>query len=105
MKSLLEMIQEKGLRAVDVARKLNCDTSQIYKWNKNGISQDNPYFDELKEMFPELKSKGPNKSGRKGVKRQIKQINEDGLEIPRITQPKEVKTNPEYPKVIFKKKD
>lgn len=105
MKTLLEMIKEKGLRAVDVAIKLDCDTSHIYKWNKDGISHDNPYFDDLKKMFPELKSKGPNKSGRKGVKRQIKQIKENGIEIPRITQPQKVNPKPEYPKVIFKKKD
>lgn len=103
--TLLEMLKAKGLKPVDVAIRLDCPTSNIYIWNKYGISQFNPHYDALKEIFPELEPKDPQAKGTKRKKRTIKQIKFDGPEIQRITQPKKVNTRPEYPTVKFKKKD
>lgn len=103
--TLLEMLKVKGLKPVDVAIMLDCPTSNIYIWNKYGISQFNPHYDNLKEIFPELTPKDPEATGTKRQKRTIKQIKQNGPEIQRITQPRTVNTKSEYPKVKFKKKD
>ena len=103
--TLLEMLKVKGLKPVDVAMKLDCPTSNIYIWNKKGISQFNPHYDKLKELFPEIQPKDPDAKGTKRKKRTVKQIKHDGPEIQRITQPRKINTKSEYPKIKFKKKD
>lgn len=53
----MELIKKQGLSTIDLAKKLDVSTAQIYQWNKNGISVKNKHYKKLKELIPELKPK------------------------------------------------
>ena len=64
---------------VDLSKKLDVSASQIYKWNREGISLNCKHYLQLKEILPELEPKeilltkqgkedGRCKAGRKKLK-------------------------------------
>lgn len=105
MSSLINLIKEKGMRVADLAKIINVSPARIYEWNKKGISEDNPHFDDLKKIIPEVESTGPSKfsakAGRK-PKTELKLYDTD-FKLEPSTQPKRKYTD--FPRVIFKKRD
>jgi len=57
MQNLLTIMKIHDITVNELATKLDVATSQIYRWNKKGISQHNPHFKQLKEILPEVKPK------------------------------------------------
>ena len=55
--SILDMMKEKKISTSDLAKELDISVSQIYKWNKEGISRNNKYFNKLQELLPGLQPK------------------------------------------------
>lgn len=52
--TLLEQLQSKGISVSDCANHLGVATSQIYRWNRLGISLNNPHLNKLGELLGEL---------------------------------------------------
>ena len=46
-----------GMTISQLAKVLDVSVSQIYNWNRNGISKHNPHFRKLKEILPEVQPK------------------------------------------------
>lgn len=63
---LLELMKLNNISVSQLAKELNVATSQIYKWNREGILESNPYFPRLKRRFPSLLPKKP-KITQKGI--------------------------------------
>lgn len=105
-KSLLDIIKEKGLKPSDIAKQLDISTSQIYQWNKKGISQNNPHYYKLKEIIPEIIPKEPKLrldekyDLRSGNSRPKKELILKDTDIPSY-QEKEFKSKL-HPKINFK---
>lgn len=94
----------------ELANTLDVSTSQIYKWNREGISKYNPHFKKIKEIFPEIQPKqqlikkngeedGRYRSGRK--KQQRLTLNKE--EIIEFSKEKEFKSTL-FPKININKK-
>ena len=79
MMTILDMIRDQKLTVTEVAKRCNVAVSQIYTWNRQGISRHNPHFDTLQKLLPGVQPKeillkqngeedGRYKSGRKKKK-------------------------------------
>lgn len=54
-----EIMKMRNITVKELASTLDVSTSQIYKWNREGISRHNPHFYKLKEILPEVQPKEP----------------------------------------------
>ena len=97
---LLEIARLHNLKAYQLANYLDVHISQIYKWNKEGIYEDNPHFQKLKEVLPELDSLGSNKKCNRGRKKKNMTLKESTLKEVQ----KEQKRKSDYPTIIIRKK-
>ena len=100
--TLLTLLKEKGMKPVDLALILDVPVSNIYRWNKEGISEQSRYYEKIKKILPALEPNGKTqKIAKKGAK--PRQLHLTEVEFERVTRPKK-RYKPEYPKVIIKKK-
>lgn len=53
----MTLLRRNGWTPADLAKKLDISVSQIYNWNRNGISRHNPHFRKLKQILPEIQPK------------------------------------------------
>ncbi len=56
-----------NVKPSDLAKELDVSLTQIYKWDKEGISKDNPHWEEIHRKFPGIPPKEPKKT-KKGLK-------------------------------------
>lgn len=105
---LMNLLEKHHITVTDIAKQCDVATSQIYYWNKHGISKHNPHFETLKQIIPELKAKEITikqngeedrryKSGRK--QNELKLSNTDTLH-----KQTKVPTSTLFPKISIKKK-
>ena len=52
--ALLDLLKSKGISVSDCANHLGVATSQIYRWNRSGISLNNPHLNALGQLLGEL---------------------------------------------------
>lgn len=52
--TILEIIRKNGLTITDIAKELDISVSQIYYWNKKGISANNKHYFKLKQLLPQV---------------------------------------------------
>ena len=57
MKTLLEHMRCRKISTAQLAKLLDVSVSQIYTWNRKGISKNNKHFRKLKELIPEVQPK------------------------------------------------
>ena len=95
-------MMKQNITVRELANILDVSVSQIYKWNREGISKYNPHYKKLKEILPEIQPKiqktkkngeedGRYRSGRKRNK----------LILENITTPQN--TEKEFESVLFPK--
>lgn len=106
---LLRLLDEKGISYIDVAKKLDISTAQLYRWNKNGISNNSKYYEKLKEIVPELKPKEPTLKKDGSLDMRVngarKKKTELHLTETDIKTPSEEKNRDSiFPKITFRKK-
>lgn len=53
----MELMKIHGLTVADLAKALDISISQVYTWNRKGISKHNPHFKKLKQLIPEVQPK------------------------------------------------
>lgn len=91
MTTFLEMIQKQGLSIAELAKELDVSVSQIYYWNKKGISANNKHYFKLKQLVPQVIPKEVTvkkneeedqryKSGRKRKELKLKNSNLPGYQ-------------------------
>lgn len=52
--TILEIIQKHGTTITDIAKELDVSVTQIYYWNRKGISANNKHYFKLKQLLPEI---------------------------------------------------
>ena len=57
--NLLGLMKMKNITKEELAKKLDISVTQIYKWNKHGISKNNRHFKKLQSILPEVKPREP----------------------------------------------
>jgi len=108
---IIQMIRQRGLAVTDIAKELDVATSQIYYWNKHGISKNNKHFEKLQKILPEIKPKEPTlrideqedrryNSGRKTSKLHLTTL-QNNLK----PKPQSPVTSTLFPKITIKKKN
>ena len=48
----MDLMEAQNITIQDLAKKLDIATSQVYYWNRNGISKNNKHFPELQRILP-----------------------------------------------------
>ena len=106
--SLIQCIKEEGKTVADVANALGVASTQIYKWNREGIKETCKHYNNLKSIIPSLQpaeeritAKGkPDGRSNSGVKKKTLVLSE--TDMPSIKE-KAFKSTL-FPRIIFKKK-
>lgn len=98
--TLLEIAKKHNLKAWQLANLCDVNITQIYKWNKNGISKDNPHWETLAYILPELEHTGSNKKCNRGRKKKTPTLYATDLEPPKSERPRPS----ERPIVIIRRK-
>lgn len=107
MNTILDIMKQTNLTVTDLAKKLQISTSQIHRWNRNGISKNNPHFYKLKEILPEIQPKEERitikgeEDKRSKIKRKQKQLNLTETDIPSYQEPEFKSTT--FPKIYMNK--
>ena len=105
MATLVQIIKAKGMKVTDVSRRLGISPALIYQWNKNGIFETNPHYNALKEIIPELESKGKGKhTGRNKPKKALNLDSLPEIDIPTISKDRPQPVYHDFPKVIIRKR-
>lgn len=55
--TLMDIIKKNEISPLQLAQKLDISVTQVYTWNRKGISKHNPHFYKLKEILPEVQPK------------------------------------------------
>ena len=55
--NLLDLMKSQGLTIIDLAKDLDVSVSQIYKWNREGISINCKHYRNLKRLIPQVTPK------------------------------------------------
>ena len=104
----MEILKICGMTPATLAQKLDVNTGQVYKWNKQGISKHNPHFKKLKEILPEVQPKEEllrkdgEKDGRYRCGRKRKKLELTDTELPSYEE-KEFESTL-FPKIYWNKK-
>lgn len=106
--NILELIKTNGLTVLEIAKELDVATSQIYYWNRNGISENNKHYLKLKKLLPQLEPKATTvklngeEDGRYKAGRKPKQLNlfETNVEKPKPL----TRTSTFFPRIKIRKK-
>lgn len=106
--TLIQCIEKEGKTVSDIANALGVASTQVYKWNREGIKASSKHYEALKNLIPSLQpaeeritAKGkPDGRSNSGVKKKNLVLSE--TDMPSI----EGKTfkSTLFPKIIFKKK-
>jgi transposase len=97
--TLVELIKSKGYTIPEFAQLLNVATTQIYRWNKQGIITSNEHYPTLKELIPEIEGKKPKHLNKKKSKLKELQLTETDLEPP----PEEIPFSSPFPTIKWNK--
>lgn len=97
---LIKILKQHNMKAWELANILQVHISQIYKWDKNGISENNPHAAKIKALLPEYEFNPESKRSNAG--RPKKELTFTGEEIP--SPPEERPRPTTFPRIIFKKK-
>ncbi len=106
--TILKLMKQRQLTIADISNKLDISASQIYYWNKHGISKNNKHFYKLKELIPEIVPKEEKLTlngevdNRYKAGRQKKKLNLTETDL-RASPEKEFKSSL-FPKVYIKNK-
>ena len=106
--TLIQCIQKEGKTVSDIANALGVASTQVYKWNREGIKASSKHYEALKNIIPSLQpaeeritAKGkPDGRSNSGVKKKNLVLSE--TDLPSIKE-KSFKSTL-FPKIIFKKK-
>ena len=96
------------MKVTDVSRRIDVSPARIYEWDKKGISEDNPHFNDLKAIIPEIQSTGKSKFAAKAgakPKPALKLEDLPEVELTPISKDRPHNVYKDFPRVIFKKKD
>ena len=55
--NLLDLMKKHRISTIDLSKLLDVNVSQIYKWNREGISINCKHYLKLKQILPELEPK------------------------------------------------
>ena len=102
MTGIIKLIKANGYKPYEIAEQLGIAVTQLYKWEKEGISEKNRYYPALKLMFPELEPTKLHKTKRYNSGRKPAELNLTETDIP--VPPEERPRPSEFPKVKFRKK-
>lgn len=106
--TLIQCIEKEGKTVSDIANALGVASTQVYKWNREGIKASSKHYEALKSIIPSLQpaeeritAKGePDRRSNSGVKKKTLVLSE--TDLPSIKE-KSFKSTL-FPKIIFKKK-
>lgn len=106
--TLIQCIEKEGKTVADIANALGVASTQVYKWNREGIKETCKHYNNLKAIIPSLQpaeeritAKGkPDGRSNSGVKKKTLVLTE--TDLPSIKE-KSFKSTI-FPKIIFKKK-
>ena len=106
--TLIQCIEKEGKTVADIANALGVASTQVYKWNREGIKETCKHYNNLKAIIPSLQpaeeritAKGkPDGRSNSGVKKKNLVLSE--TDLPSIKE-KSFKSTL-FPKIIFKKK-
>lgn len=106
--TLIQCIEKEGKTVSDIANALGVASTQVYKWNREGIKASSKHYEALKSIIPSLQpaeeritAKGkPDGRSNSGVKKKTLVLSE--TDLPSIKE-KSFKSTL-FPKIIFKKK-
>lgn len=107
--TLIQCIEKEGKTVSDIANALGVASTQVYKWNREGIKASSKHYEALKSIIPSLQpaeeritAKGkPDGRSNSGVKKKNLVLTE--TDMPSIKPEKSFKSTL-FPKIIFKKK-
>ena len=90
---IIEEIKKANRTISDVAKELGISTSQIYRWNREGIKINNPHWKKIKEMFPNIEACSGNITAagtedKRGRSNRLKVLRTTETSIPSYTEPK-----------------
>lgn len=51
---IVQQIKDAGLTVAEVARKIGCQPSNIYRWDRHGLSIESHYYPLLRQLVPDL---------------------------------------------------
>ena len=100
--TLLTLMKTKDITPAEISKQLDISVAQIYRWNKEGISQHNPHFYKLKEIIPEIQPK-ENRITRKGEEDRRAQIKRNKKQLTLTETNKETYKEPEFNSTLFPK--
>ena len=106
--TLIQCIEKEGKTVADIANALGVASTQVYKWNREGIKASSKHYEALKSIIPSLQpaeeritAKGkPDGRSNSGVKKKTLVLSE--TDLPSIKE-KSFKSTI-FPTIIFKKK-
>ena len=106
--TLIQCIEKEGKTVADIANALGVASTQVYKWNREGIKETCKHYNSLKSIIPSLQpaeeritAKGkPDGRSNSGVKKKTLVLSE--TDLPSIKE-KSFKSTI-FPTIIFKKK-
>ena len=106
--TLIQCIEKEGKTVADIANALGVASTQVYKWNREGIKASSKHYEALKSIIPSLQpaeeritAKGkPDGRSNSGVKKKTLVLSE--TDLPSI-EGKSFKSTL-FPRIIFKKK-
>ena len=106
--TLIQCIEKEGKTVSDIANALGVASTQVYKWNREGIKASSKHYEALKNLIPSLEpaeeritAKGkPDGRSNSGVKKKTLVLSE--TDLPSIKE-KSFKSTI-FPTIIFKKK-
>jgi len=90
---LIYVLKQNKMKPGDLAKELGVSLSQIYKWDKEGISEDNPHWNEIHKRFPGIPPKQPKltkkklKDGRGRAGRKKKKLTLQETNLPSYQEP------------------
>lgn len=107
--TLIQCIEKEGKTVADIANALGVASTQVYKWNREGIKETCKHYNNLKSIIPSLQpaeeritAKGkPDGRSNSGVKKKTLVLTE--TDLPSIKEERSFKSTL-FPKIIFKKK-
>ena len=108
--TLIQCIEKEGKTVADIANALGVASTQVYKWNREGIKETCKHYNNLKSIIPSLQpaeeritAKGkPDGRSNSGVQKKTLVLSE--TDLPSIKDKEKTFKSTIFPKIIFKKK-
>lgn len=100
---IMEVLKKNGMTVGELANELDISATQIYLWNKNGISSNNRYFPKLQSMFPDLTPKDPTLRVNEKEDRRYNSGKKKKHNLPLTETDMELPTETEFASTLFPK--